>query len=133
MEKKIHTREFNKVLLKMLAFFHFSLGILLFLNPYVILVYMDGDITTFPYTICKFTGATNIILGLFMYEAIRSKLDLLRPIIYLLIFSFLTLYITFTVKENIQLSLSVYAWRFLTITLLIIALISELLSRKKDS
>ena len=133
MEKKIHTMKFNKILIKTLAFFHFSLGVLFFLNPDVILIYMDGNTTTFPYTIGKFTGATNIILGLFMYEAIRSKDDLLRPIIYLLIFDFLTLYIIFTVKESVHLSLSVYLWRLLTIVLLIIALISELLSRKKDS
>ena len=85
MEKKLHIRQFSKVLLIALALFHFILGVLLLLNPDVILVYLDGDITTIPYTICKLTGATNIILGLFIFEVVRSKIDLLRPIIYLLI------------------------------------------------
>ena len=132
MEKKIHIRQFSKTLLIALALFHFSLGVLLLLNPDIILVYLDGDITTTPYTICKLTGATNIILGLFIFEAVRSKIDLLRPIIYVLILNFLTIYLAFTVKENIHLSLSIYTWKFITSALLIIALISELLSRSKD-
>ena len=132
MEKKIHTKEFSKVLLTVLALFHFSLGVLLLLNPDVILVYLDGDITTIPYTICKLTGVTNIILGLFIFEAVRSKIDLLRPIIYLLILNFITIYLAFTVKENVDLSLSIYTWKFITSVLLIIALILELLSRIKD-
>ena len=132
MAKKIHIRKYSRVLLKMLAIFHFSLGVLLLLNPDIILVYLDGDITTTPYTICKLTGATNIILGLFIFEAVRSKIDLLRPIIYLLLLNFLTIYLAFTVKENVHLSLSIYTWKFINSVLLIIALISELLSRSKD-
>jgi hypothetical protein len=38
-----------------------------------------------------------------------------------------------TVKGNVYLSLSIYTWRFTTLTLLVVALINELSLRKENS
>jgi hypothetical protein len=117
---------FNRTLIIVLAIFHFCLGIMLFFNPEGILVYIKGGVTTFPKTICQFTGLSNIMLGLFVYESIRNNNNLLRPIIYLLLFGIGGVYLMFTLKANVFLSVSIYTWRFVSLALLVVALINEL-------
>jgi hypothetical protein len=125
--------QFSIILLKVMATFYISLGLILFFNPGVILSFIDGSKTELPYTIIKYAGISDLVLGCFIFESVRKKRELLFPVIYLILFSVLSIYLMLTIKANVYLSLSIYTWRFTTLTLLVVALINELSLRKENS
>jgi len=124
-------RQFNVVFLKILACFYLFLGIVMVLIPDLFLVYWDKETFDFPYTICVYLGATNIALSLFIFEVVRIKADLLRPIIFLIILGIIAIYGMITVKADIVLTLPVYTWRLSSLVLLFVALFNELTLSKK--
>ena len=99
--------------------------------PDLFLVYLDKETCESHYTIFMCLGATNIALSLFIFEVVRIKADLLRPIIFLIILGIIAVYGMFTIKAEVVLTLPVYTWRLSSLVLLFVALINELSLEKK--
>ena len=125
--------QFNRILLKVLAFFYLLLGIIMFFSPDSFLVYWDKEIIDLPYTITLYGGATNIALSLFIFEVLRIKANLLRPILFLITLAAMSIFAMLSIKAEITLSIPVYTWRFSSLSLLIVALVNELSLRKTKS
>ena len=81
---------------------------------------------------CLYLGATNIALSLFIFEVVRIKADLVRPIIFLIILGVIAVFAMFTMKAEIVLTLPVYKWRLASLAVLFIALFNELSLRKNN-
>ena len=119
-------RQFNVVFLKVLACFYLFLGVIMVSIPDIFLVYWEKGLFKFPYTIYIYLGATNIALSLFIFEIVRIKADLLRPIIFLIILGVFAIYGMFTVKAGVTLTIPIYTWRLASLAILFIALVNEL-------
>jgi len=79
----------------------------------------------------KYFGVMLILAGLFCHDLFRSKSRLIRPLIYLLFYSFCSLYLMTLQEVSVGLGDTYFLFRLTLTILIVIALVLEFLKNDK--
>jgi hypothetical protein len=116
---------FSNSLLSFHSLYFFSLGIFALFFSETMLLSMTKNVTTETIQLNRYFGLMEITAGLFLHEIIQAKIGIIRPLIYLIFISIVSLYLMMFRITGDAVGVYYVIFRVFLLFLLLIALVKE--------
>ena len=116
---------FSNSLLSFHSLYFFSIGIFALFFSETMLLSMTKNVTTETIQLNRYFGLMEIAAGLFLHEIIKVKIGSIRPLIYLIFISLVSLYLMMFRVTGDAVGIYYVAFRAFLLFLLLLALVRE--------